>query len=168
MDPIQDVDGIIAIVCVIMIMSAINLQHRDRLRGRQWVRPWIARRGQYGAYHALMQELRQEDPRSYKNFVRMDKDTFTELLELVTPLIKKKDTFMRNSISAAERLALTLRYLATGDSYATLQYLYRVPATTVSEIIPETCQAIYNVLRNTYIKVTNFSCSFKCYSLRIT
>ncbi|XP_053395798.1 uncharacterized protein LOC123528006 [Mercenaria mercenaria] len=98
MDPMQDVDGIIAIVCVIMIMPAINLQHRDRVRGRQWVGPWIARRGQYGAYHALMQELRQEDPRSYKNFVRMDKDTFTELLELVTPLIKKKDTFMRNSI----------------------------------------------------------------------
>ena len=40
---------------------------------------------------------------------------FNELLEMVTPLIKRRDTLMRNSISPAERLALILRFLATGE-----------------------------------------------------
>lgn len=45
----------------------------------------------------------------------MDTATFEELLEKVTPLIKKEDTHLRESIPAAERLSLTLRYLATGS-----------------------------------------------------
>jgi hypothetical protein len=36
------------------------------------------------------------------------------ILEMVTPIIKRRDTLMRDSISPAERLALTLRFLATG------------------------------------------------------
>jgi hypothetical protein len=45
----------------------------------------------------------------------MDMASFNELLEMVTPLIKKRDTLMRNSISPDERLALTLCCLATGE-----------------------------------------------------
>jgi hypothetical protein len=45
----------------------------------------------------------------------MNMAPFNELLEMVTPLIKRRDTLMRNSISPAERLALILRFLATGE-----------------------------------------------------
>lgn len=38
---------------------------------------------------------------------------FEHLLEKITPIIKKKDTVMRNSIPPGERLVLTLRFLAT-------------------------------------------------------
>jgi hypothetical protein len=54
-----------------------------------------------------------EDPNGLKNFLRMDMVSFSELLEMVTPLIKRRDTLIRNSISPAERLALTLQFLAT-------------------------------------------------------
>jgi hypothetical protein len=37
----------------------------------------------------------------------MDQTTFEELLTLVSPLIKRQDTVMREAISPAERLALT-------------------------------------------------------------
>ena len=40
---------------------------------------------------------------------------FEFLLEKVTPLIEKENTIMRESISAAERLSVTLRFLATGE-----------------------------------------------------
>jgi hypothetical protein len=43
----------------------------------------------------------------------MDMATFNELLEMVTPIIKRRDALMRDSISPAERLVLTLRFLAT-------------------------------------------------------
>ena len=75
------------------------------------------RRNQHGAYSSLLKELESEDPSSYRNFLRMDNDTFNELLSLVTPMIEKKSTTMREAISPGERLALTLRYLATGYSF---------------------------------------------------
>ena len=46
----------------------------------------------------------------------MDEAAFEELLQKVAPLIQKEDTILRESISAAERLALTLRYLASGEN----------------------------------------------------
>lgn len=60
---------------------------------------------------------------------------------------------MRRPISAGERLALTLRYLSTGESFSSLQYLFRIPQPTISTIVPETCQAIYSVLHEEYMKV---------------
>jgi hypothetical protein len=83
--------------------------------GRLWVRPWIGRRNHYGEYHSLIQELSAEDPNGLQSFLRMDMASFNELLEMVTPLIKRRDTLIRNSISPAERLTLTLSFLATGE-----------------------------------------------------
>ena len=67
-----------------------------------------------GAYHCLMKELQSEDPAALKNFLRMQQPQFDELLAKVTPIIEKRDTRMRESISPAERLAITLRFLASG------------------------------------------------------
>lgn len=50
---------------------------------------------------------------------------------------------MRPSIPAGERLALTLRYLATGENFRSMQYLFRIPPSTISTIIPEVLDAIY-------------------------
>jgi hypothetical protein len=47
------------------------------------VRPWIQLRREVGAYHALMRELEQEDQRGFKNFVRMNKEDFEELVHRV-------------------------------------------------------------------------------------
>lgn len=64
-----------------------------------------------------MKELRDEDPKLYTNFVRMASDDFDFLLSLVSPLISKQNTPLRKSISAGERLAVTLRFLATGNLF---------------------------------------------------
>jgi hypothetical protein len=87
-----------------------------------------------------MQELSTEDPKGFQNFLRMGKTDFHELLAKVTPHVQRQDTWMREAISAAERLSITLRYLATGDSCHSLEYLYRIPVSTLSTLIPETCQ----------------------------
>ena len=59
-----------------------------------------------------MKELTSEDPHSFRNFIRMDKQDFDELLAKVTPFIQKQDTNMHESITPSERLSLPLRYLA--------------------------------------------------------
>uniref|UniRef100_K1QSK7 Putative nuclease HARBI1 n=1 Tax=Magallana gigas TaxID=29159 RepID=K1QSK7_MAGGI len=86
----------------------------------------------------------------------MTKEDFTEFLVKMSPLIVKKETIMRKSISPAERLSLTLRYLATGERYKSLSYLsylYRIPVPNMSLIIPESCSAIFNRLKDEYMKV---------------
>ena len=80
----------------------------------------------------------------------MSPDRFDNLLTMVQPIIGKTDTRLRKSIPAAERLALTLRFLATGDSQQSLSFSFRIGKATVSKIISETCGAIYKVLQKKY------------------
>ena len=94
-------------LCLIIIASAALRIRRDWRRPRRWACTWIYRRRQFGAHHALMKELASEDPHSFRNFIRMDKQDFDELL------IQKQDTNMYLSIiNPAERLSPPLRYLA--------------------------------------------------------
>ncbi|XP_026476143.1 protein ANTAGONIST OF LIKE HETEROCHROMATIN PROTEIN 1-like [Ctenocephalides felis] len=118
-----------------------------------WVREWIAKREEEGVYAKLLKELEYQDVSSYENFIRMTHQDFQHLLERIAPRIRKQDTHLRKSISPSERLTLTLRFLATGDSYQSLSYLFRIPPTTISRIVPEVCDALYLELKNDYLKI---------------
>ena len=50
------------------------------------------------------------------------------------------------------RLALTLRFLATGNSQVSLSFNFRIGRSTVSGIIRETCSALSTVLQPEYVK----------------
>ena len=65
----------------------------------------------------MLYELQQLDTSSYRNFIRMDAATFEKLLRMVTPLTTYKDTVMREAITPGERLAVTLRFVATSKYY---------------------------------------------------
>ena len=65
----------------------------------------------------------------------------------------KKNTNMRDAIPPNVKLAATIRYLATGDSYSKLQYQFRVHATTISKFMPEVCDSSYRRLKMQYMKV---------------
>ncbi|XP_011701560.1 PREDICTED: uncharacterized protein LOC105458158, partial [Wasmannia auropunctata] len=68
---------------------------------------------------------------------------FEELLYLVAPAITKQ-TLIREPLPPAERLSITLRYLSTGDSMHSMSYHYLVGVSTISNVIDETCTAIWN------------------------
>ncbi|XP_063960239.1 putative nuclease HARBI1 [Lytechinus pictus] len=113
-----------------------------KIQRRFWTRPWLLRRPTYGHYETLMAELAGEDLDGFRNFLRIDSGIFQELLSRVGPRIEKQDTFMRKALSAGLRLAITLRFLATGDSYQSLEYNFRVAKCSICRIVPETCKAI--------------------------
>ena len=81
----------------------------------------------------------------------MSPDRFNDLLSLVEPLKRKSDTRFRKATSACERLALTLKFLATGNSQQTLSYSFRIGRTNVSKIVSKTCEAIYSALKEKYL-----------------
>ena len=59
---------------------------------------------------------------------------------------------LREPISPAERLPLTIRFLASGSSLTSMSFTYRVGRTTVSNIIRETCCALWEALHEKYFK----------------
>lgn len=82
----------------------------------------------------------------------MTSSDFETLLSLIGPRITKMDTTFRKVISVNERLAVTLRFLATGDSYHSLMYMLKISKQVISAIVPDVCDALINTLQD-YIKV---------------
>ena len=101
-----------------------------------------------------MKELRVSEPEDYRNYLRMNSAAFDELLRMLAPIITKQNTVMRDSIPAYTRLSVTLRYLATGNTFEDLKFSNAVSPQSISKIVMETCRAIIHCLKG-YIKVIN-------------
>ena len=95
-----------------------------------------------------MSELHAKDTTAFTNFMRMDPQTFHELLTRIAPRISKQDTNYRKALPPGLKLAITLKFLATGNSYKSLQFGFRVAHNTICKFIPAVCQAIIDELSN--------------------
>lgn len=93
-------------------------------------------------------ELLAEASGEFDNFVRMSLSDFEHLVQKVSPFVVKHNTDWRDSIPVKIRLAVTLRFLATGDSYRSLHYLFKISSQIISKIIPEVCLALNEVLKD--------------------
>ncbi|XP_046562255.1 uncharacterized protein LOC124271222 [Haliotis rubra] len=135
-----------------LLITIRRLFRRRRRRApRWWVRPWLTpdRRLEYSHYNRLMQELRMEDEKAFANYVRMPPHMFDELLNRIIPVIQRRDTHRETSPRCPRmKLAMTLRHLATGDRYHTIQYDFRCGYSTVVWIVQEVCQAIIQELKD--------------------
>jgi hypothetical protein len=124
-------------------LALLLYQRRIRRRRKQfWVRPWITRRVQYGDYDNLMVELERESQGDFTNFLRMEPAMFHELVQRLTPRISKQDTQFRRALEPGLKLAVTLRFLATGNSFHSLSYSFRVPHNSISIFVREVLEAI--------------------------
>lgn len=148
-----------------LLLSAgyIYLQQKNKVKNKRrfWVRPTLQKRNVLGVDQLLI-NLQDDDVglngelrSSFKNFLRMSSEDFENLICLIGPAIKKEDTNWRRAISITERLSITLRFLATGDSYHSLMYQFRISTQSISLIVPEVCEAIINSLSG-YIKVCGY------------
>ena len=82
----------------------------------------------------------------------MSPESFDVLLRHVEPHISKENTRFRESVPATTRLAVTLRYLASGESQQSLSWSFRLGRTTVSKIVRVTCEEIWKVLSSIYLR----------------
>ncbi|KAE9522694.1 hypothetical protein AGLY_016916 [Aphis glycines] len=106
-------------------------EESKKRKRKVWVRNWMDKK-KCGASETIIRELRDNDPLKFN----------------------RADTFMRPALSARLKLELTLAFLASGTNSRILSVMFRDSKASISNMIPEVCDAIYSVL-NDYIKVPN-------------
>jgi len=142
----------------VMIMFYIYICYQELENKRNprlmWVRDIFSeqRRRLQGASDNLIIEMQLSDNLTFFNYLRMSPSMFHKLLQLVGPRIEKQK-MIRNPIAARTRLQVTLRWLACGDSMISLSYAYRIAQCTISNIIPDTCEAIWYALKEKVLLV---------------
>ena len=88
-----------------------------------------AKKTEAGPIYELINELKSEDSKAFRNFLRMDYNTFSEILHRIEGRITKAANNFRKPLSPGIKLAITLRYLASGDNYHSLMYGFRLLTT---------------------------------------
>ena len=130
----------------VLLLALLHRRRKRRRRERKmWIRPIFTQQ----------QEMRLSDPQSHFRYLRMSKERFDILLSQVGPLLAKRHYYSphRAEIPPAERLAVTIRYLATGNSQVSLSFNFRMGRSTVCMIVRETCKALWEILQPLYVRV---------------
>ena len=121
-------------------------------RRHMWVRPWQLQREERGAYHNIMADLYATDIPGFTNYMRMTPEFFEMIKTRLEQHLARQATNYRAPISVGEKLALTIRYLATGESYTSSSCQFRVVRSTISKFLPEVCRAIQDEFTREYLK----------------
>lgn len=116
---------------------------KRKAKPRRWyVRPWIEEREKYGHYHQLLPELQAKDPDTFRYYLRVDHGLFQQILERIKPHITRQDTNWKKALEPGLRLAITLRFMATGEAYKSMALNFRTAGNSISTLVPDTCEAI--------------------------
>lgn len=132
------------------------MEREGEKRQRIWVRPIFTqlRRHLQGASDNLIIEMELQDKEMFHNYCRMSIEMFHQLLSIVGPFLEKQ-IVVRDPIPARTRLLICLRYLASGDSMTSISYAFRVGVNSVSKIVFETCEILWNCLLESIIPPIN-------------
>lgn len=90
--------------------------------------------------------MQLNDPELFFKYLRFTPDQFKLLERLIGPSINH-ECMSREVINPSARLAICLRFLATGESQRSLALNYRIGDSTVNNILKETLKAIPNVMK---------------------
>ena len=120
---------------------------KQRRLHRFWVRQIFKERKEKGEFHTLVKETMLFDHEYFFRMFRMSPTKYEELCQWLAPFLLRS-SIRREAISPQERLCVTLRFLVTGDAFATIAHSYRMSKTTVGRIVNDTCEVIWNVLKD--------------------
>ncbi|XP_056378939.1 uncharacterized protein LOC130274527 [Hyla sarda] len=101
-------------------------------------------------HSTLYVELWQHSDK-FASHVRMSVSTFHDLLAHINEGIRRQDTHLRRSISPEERLIVTLKFLASGESFSSLHFQFCQGISTISGIVRTTCDALWDCLLEEFL-----------------
>ena len=136
---------------VLVLNELMDSDDEKPTRGK--TREWVKRREQSGYFNSIVKELKVEDRLGFRKMFRID--DFEFMLGKISHLISPRQ--MGNfgghlPIMPDERLALTLRYIATGESFQSLSFQFRISLNAVSYIIKGCCNALVDELVPVFVK----------------
>ncbi|KAJ8883780.1 hypothetical protein PR048_015634 [Dryococelus australis] len=88
--------------------------------------------------------------KQFSNYFRANRDQFSEVNQLLKYVIRSEGCNAQRAVERGEKLAVFLRYLATGNSYKSISYSYRMNDRMVLNIVNEISTAIWKVIQPLY------------------
>ncbi|XP_011871767.1 PREDICTED: uncharacterized protein LOC105564172 [Vollenhovia emeryi] len=139
----------VASASFIVLYNLLKKKKKTRKQRRWWSTQLYLTRRRVNNINIFLwnDSLADKESDQFKNFPRMSEEDFIKIFfNSIKEKISKNDTTFRKAVPVEERLAVTLRYLTTGDSFTSLQYLFKISKQLISQIVPEVCQAIIDCL----------------------
>ena len=128
--------------------SLLILMTKNQLEAQQEVE----KRKENGFFETIIRELILEDLAGFKEMFRMGYADFEKILSSIVVLISLQEIIGgHRPICAEEKLALTLRFLATGESFSSLSFQFRISKRAVTYIVKRVCESIVKCLLHTYM-----------------
>lgn len=111
---------LITATTIVLLLTVLKEKRIDR---SCWVHDWLLKFGTESNglwYENVFEEWTKTNQERFKRTLRLSPAAFDQLLEMVTPIIERQDTHLRKSVNPRKRLAVTLKFLATGNSFVQL------------------------------------------------
>ena len=141
-----------AVAAMIILELLEGDEERNWKRGK--TRKWIRRREEQGYFDNIVRELSIEDTAGYKEIMRMSHKEFLDILQLMEKDITPKQIIGGTKVICAKaRLTVAIRFLATGETYQSLSFQFRISKGAISYIVTEVCKAIIKNVSPLYLKV---------------
>ena len=141
-----------AVAAMIILELLEGDEERNWKRGK--TRKWIKRREEQGYFDNIVRELSIEDTAGFKEMMRMSYEEFLGILQLIEKDITPKQIIGGTKVICAKaRLTVAIRFLATGETYRSLSFQFRISKGAISYIVTEVCEAIIRNVSPLYLKV---------------
>ena len=137
------------IECILLFDYSSLDEENMETRGK--TRRWLNRQERLGYLQTKFKNWRWRI-HGFKEMLRMsyeDKQLLNSIEQHSTP---HQVNVGNNVITAPERLALTLRFVATGESFKSLSFQFCISNGTISYIVKKVCDAFIKIPSPVYLK----------------
>ncbi|KAH8370293.1 hypothetical protein KR093_002972, partial [Drosophila rubida] len=137
-------------------ISALDLAGILNTRRRlEWTKEWLRKnQSEFLSKENLLSELQSRKDECYhlNYFLAITESQFRYLVQKLEPIISQyAPQRKKKSFSAEERLAITLKYLATGEVHSCRNYCFRASKFVINEMIANICLGFYEHLKDQYV-----------------
>lgn len=148
----DDIDDILEDYAILLFIGVLYHVYRQvQAQPRLWVHDMNLTRRESSLMNRFYQL--KNHPDRFKDNFRMTPGTFDYLLATVKHKIQRQDTQMRKAFDPETRLCVTLHFLATGVNFHQLAFMYGLGRKTVSDLVYDCCEAIWDLLQPIYMKM---------------
>lgn len=128
-------------------LETLLLLYRKSRKVKLWKSEYMKKRGTHGEF-ALTREFSNE---RFLNYFRVNREEFEEVHSMIQPIIYSEGCNAQTPIGTEEKLAVFVRYLASGDSNKSIGYSYRTGDRTVAKTVNEVSIAIWRNMQQLYL-----------------